>query len=196
VQSVFPLPSSLQPLVADHTLVVHCEEGCRLHQPAGCGKVVSTKVGCGRFDSKNSGAAPGLLAKRRVHGGAIPDIDHDSRLTRRSIIGAAAALICMPAIVRVTNLMPGAFASFAKTQYAGFVERPYLHALEISLQAGARASRNSIEVGSHKIRVESARRSVTFAQAQGWLLPYIGAATAQFAEAVIPNCADPPYIAV
>jgi hypothetical protein len=64
-------------------------------------------MGCGRFDGKNSRAAPGLLAKKgELNDGATPNIDHGSLLTRRSIIGAGASLICMPAIVRVTNLMP------------------------------------------------------------------------------------------
>jgi hypothetical protein len=37
----------------------------------------------------------------------IPNYHHNSLLTRRSIvIGAAASLICAPAIMRVTNLMP------------------------------------------------------------------------------------------
>jgi hypothetical protein len=49
-------------------LTVHYDEGWRLHQPAYCGKVVSTNVGCGRSDGKNSSTAPGLLAKRRIEG--------------------------------------------------------------------------------------------------------------------------------
>jgi hypothetical protein len=36
----------------------------------------------------------------------ISSIDHGSLISRGSIFGAAAALICAPAIVRVTNLMP------------------------------------------------------------------------------------------
>jgi hypothetical protein len=49
---------------------MHCEEGWRLYQPANCGKVVSTKVGCGRFGGKYSRAVPGLLAKGEFDDGA------------------------------------------------------------------------------------------------------------------------------
>jgi hypothetical protein len=103
-----------------------------------------------------------------------PNIDHGSLLTRRSIIGAAAALICAPAIVRVTNLMPVRRLPFPYgPQDAGFVDRLFLHSLESSLQAGLRAGRTSIEVGGRTLPVDSARRHVAFAQAHGFLPPYI-----------------------
>jgi hypothetical protein len=41
-------------------------------------------------------------------------------------------------------------------QYAGFVERLFLHALESSLQAGLRAGRTNIKVGGHTIPVDNA----------------------------------------
>jgi hypothetical protein len=50
---------------------MHRDEGWRLHQPASCGKVVSTKVGCGRFNGKLNRSAPGLLVK----GGFNDDAD-------------------------------------------------------------------------------------------------------------------------
>jgi hypothetical protein len=105
----------------------------------------------------------------------IPKNDHNSLLARRSIlIGAAASLLCAPAIVRITNLMPVRRLPFPfGPQYAGFVDRLFLHSLESSLQAGLRAGQTSIEVGSHKISVESAQSSVAFAQAHGFLPPYI-----------------------
>jgi hypothetical protein len=102
----------------------------------------------------------------------VPD---QSLIARRSILlGAAASLICAPAIVQVTNLMPVHRLPFPfGPQYAGFVERLFLHSLESSLQAGLRAGRTSIEVGGHTIPVDSARRHVAFAQAHGFLPPYI-----------------------
>jgi hypothetical protein len=105
----------------------------------------------------------------------IPDNDQSGLMTRRSIFfRAAVSLICAPAIVRVTNLMPVRRLPFPfGPQYAGFVERLYLHALESSLQAGLRAGRTSIEVGGRTIPVDSARRHVAFAQAHGFLPPYI-----------------------
>jgi hypothetical protein len=57
--------------------------------------------------------------------------------------------------------------------YAGFVERLYLHALESSLQAGLRAGRSSIEVAGHSIAIEKARQRVAYAQAHGFLPPYV-----------------------
>lgn len=105
----------------------------------------------------------------------IPDNDHGSLLARRSIIiGAAASLICAPAIVRVTNLMPVRRLPFPYgPQYAGFVDRLFLHSIESSLKACLRAGRTIVEVGSHKIPVESAQRTVAFALAHGFLPPYI-----------------------
>jgi hypothetical protein len=103
---------------------------------------------------------------------AVPD---HNLITRRSIlVGALASLLCAPAIVRATSLMPVRRLPFPYgPQYAGFVDRLFLHALESSLQAGLRAGRTSIEVCSHTIPVDSARRQVAFAQAHGFLPPYI-----------------------
>ena len=106
----------------------------------------------------------------------IPNIDHGSLLTRRSIIGAAASLICMPAIVRVTNLMPVRRLAFPYgPQYAGYVDRLFLHSIEGSLQAALRTGRTILEQSFYRdeISVESAQRTVAFAQAHGWLPPYI-----------------------
>jgi hypothetical protein len=105
----------------------------------------------------------------------IPNHQYDHPITRRGIIiGAAASLICAPAIVRVTNLMPVRRLPFPfGPQYAGFVERLYLHSLESSLQSALRAGRNNIELSGQSIPIESARRSVSFAQAYGFLPPYI-----------------------
>jgi hypothetical protein len=105
----------------------------------------------------------------------IPNNDHSSLLARRSIIiGAAASLICMPAIVLFTNLMPVRRLPFPYgPQYAGFVERLHLHGLESGLQTALRAGRTSIDICSKTISVEIAGRKVAFAQAHGFLPPYI-----------------------
>jgi hypothetical protein len=42
---------------------MHQDEGLRLANLPHCGKVVSTKVGCGRFDGKCSRAVPALVLK-------------------------------------------------------------------------------------------------------------------------------------
>jgi hypothetical protein len=74
--------------------------------------------------------------------------DHGSLLTRRSIVGAAAALVCMPAIVRITNLMPVRRLLFPYgPQYAGFVDRLFLHSIESSLKTCLREGRTIVEVG-------------------------------------------------
>jgi hypothetical protein len=101
-----------------------------------------------------------------------PNIDHGSLLTRRSIFGAAAALICMPAIVRATNLMPVRRLPFPfGPQSAGFVERLYLHALESCLQTALRTGRANIELSGQIIPIEEGRRRVAFAQVHGFLPP-------------------------
>jgi hypothetical protein len=105
----------------------------------------------------------------------IPDNSQSSLITRRSIfIGATASLICAPAIVRVTNLMPVRRLPFPYgPQYAGYVDRLFLHSIESSLKACLRAGRTIVEIGSHKIPVESAQQTVALAQAHGFLPPYI-----------------------
>jgi hypothetical protein len=96
-------------------------------------------------------------------------------ITRRSIfIGAAASLLCAPAIVRIANLMPVRRLPFPYgPQYAGYVDRLFLHSIESSLKACLRAGRTIVEVGDHKIPLESAQQTVASAQAHGFLPPYI-----------------------
>jgi hypothetical protein len=155
--------------------VRHYEEGWRLHQPANCGKVVSTKVGCGRFDGKYSRPRQAFLEKESSMTALIPTTDHNSLLTRRRIvIGAAVSLICAPAIVHVTNLMLVRRLPFPYgPQYAGFVEHLYLHALEGSLRKALLTGRANIELSGETIHIDNARRRVASAQAYGFLLPYI-----------------------
>jgi hypothetical protein len=100
--------------------------------------------------------------------------DH-SLITRRSLfIGAAASLLCAPAIVRAANLMPVRRLPFPfGPQYAGYLERLFLHALEGSLQAATRKGQASVELYGHTIPIDSARRRVASAQAHGFLPPYI-----------------------
>ncbi len=96
-------------------------------------------------------------------------------VTRRSIfIGAAASLLCAPAIVRAANLMPVRRLPFPYgPQYAGFVERLYL--------SRARKSREKPESGPNEYNFQSANQSVNevlagqvaYAQAHGFLPPYI-----------------------
>jgi hypothetical protein len=106
----------------------------------------------------------------------ISNSDKGSLITRRSIfIGAAASLFWAPAIVRVANLMPVRKLPFPYgPQYAGYVDRLFLHSIESSLKACLRAGRTIVEVGDNrKIPVEGARQTVAFAQAHGFLPPYI-----------------------
>jgi hypothetical protein len=104
----------------------------------------------------------------------IPIPDHGLKTRRSILIGAAASLLSAPAIVRASNLMPVRRVSFPYgPQYAGFVDRLFLHALENSLEAGLRAGRTSIELCGRTIPVDSARRRVAFARAHGFLPPYV-----------------------
>ena len=104
-----------------------------------------------------------------------PISNHDGLITRRSIlIGAAASLICAPAIVRAASLMPvrRPLPPFGP-QYAGFVDRLYFHTLDGSLRAGLRAGQTSIHFNGTIMPVAKAQRLVAHAQDYGWLPPYI-----------------------
>ena len=105
----------------------------------------------------------------------IPQNDKSTLITRRRIlVGAAVSMICAPAIIHVANLMSVRRLPFPHgPQYAGYVERLFLHSIESSLQACLRAGRTIVEVGSLKIPVESAQQTVASAQAHGFLAPYI-----------------------
>jgi hypothetical protein len=96
---------------------------------------------------------------------------HDSLITRRSIfIGAAASLICAPAIVQFTSRMPvRRLPPPFGPQYAGFVERLMYHALDSNLRAG----RMNTVLNGKIIPEADARRLVARAREYGWLPPYI-----------------------
>ena len=101
----------------------------------------------------------------------IPDHHHNSLITRRGIfIGAAASLICAPAIVRATSLMPvRRLPPPFGPQYAGFCERLMYH----SLDCGLRAGRITTVLNGKVVQEADARRLVAHAQDYGWLPPYI-----------------------
>jgi hypothetical protein len=103
----------------------------------------------------------------------VPFLSH-SLMTRRSIFaGAAASLLCAPAIVQAVNLMPVRRLPFPfGPQYAGFVERLYLHALERHVRT-LRADQTSTYFNHRFMAVDDARRHVAFARAHGFLPPYI-----------------------
>jgi hypothetical protein len=94
-------------------------------------------------------------------------------ITRRSIfIGAAASLLCAPAIVRASNIMPVRRLPFPYgPQYAGCVERLRFHFLESAVRSGWEDERHGPVVGG--ISETQAGRAVSFAQAHGFLPPYI-----------------------
>lgn len=103
----------------------------------------------------------------------IPNIDHGRFLTRRSIIGIAASLLCAPAIVRATNLMPvRRLPCPYGPQYVGFVERLYLHALESHVRNVKPGQMNTF-FNDRVMAVDDARWHVAFAQAHGFLPPYV-----------------------
>ena len=87
------------------------------------------------------------------------------QINRRNIfVGAAASLICAPAIVRITSLMPVRRLPIG-SQYAGLCERLMYHSLDIGLRAG----RVSTVVNGKVVAEADARRMVAYARAQGWL---------------------------
>ena len=120
------------------------------------------------------------MFKRKMNGAAttevasplLPDRHQDYRMTRRSIfIGAAAALMCAPAIVRATGLMPVPGVPLQFLNPLGeFYRRCFYHSIESDLRAGRSMSR----VTDGKIvSVVEARRMVAHARAQGWLSPEV-----------------------
>jgi hypothetical protein len=95
--------------------------------------------------------------------------------TRRTIIiGAmAASLLCAPSIVRAANLMPVRRLPFPYgPQYAGFLERLYFHSLESHLRSLRRDQRTTY-FNNHIMSVDAARRQLAYAQAHGFLPPYV-----------------------
>jgi hypothetical protein len=104
----------------------------------------------------------------------IPNYHHDGLITRRSIfIGAAACLICAPAIVRATSLMPVRSLilpiehPFRLNPLGEFYRRCFYHNLDFDLRTG----RSMTTTCNGKIiTTAEARRRVSYARAQGWLL--------------------------
>jgi hypothetical protein len=109
----------------------------------------------------------------------------DYRMTRRSMfIGAAAALICAPAIVRATSLMPIRGLPILPTLPAlpalpilpterlnplgQFYRRCFYHSLERDLRAGRRMT---TVIDGKRISVAEGHRMLAYARAQGWLWP-------------------------
>ena len=100
----------------------------------------------------------------------------DYRMTRRSIfIGAAASLICAPAIVQAASLMPVRSLilpikrSSRLDPLGEFYRRCFYHNLDFELRTGR--SMSMVENGKI-ISVADARRKVAYARAHGWLPPY------------------------
>ena len=97
----------------------------------------------------------------------------DYRMTRRSVfIGAAASLICAPAIVRATSLMPVRSLilpiehPFRLNPLGEFYRRCFYHNLDFDLRTGR--SMSMVENGKI-VSVAEARRMVAYARAQEWL---------------------------
>ena len=105
----------------------------------------------------------------------VPISSHEGLITRRSIfIGAAASLICAPAIVRATSLMPVRTLMLPierplpiGPQYAGFCERLMYQSLDSNL----RADEMSTVLNGKIIPEDNAHRMVAYARVQGWLAP-------------------------
>ena len=99
------------------------------------------------------------------------------RMTRRNIfIGAAASLICAPAIVRAASLMPVRALPLQVLNpeflnpLGQFYRSNFYHNLDNDLRAG-RAMTTVINNGKI-ISVAEAHRMVARARAEGWLPPY------------------------
>lgn len=97
--------------------------------------------------------------------------DAGSRMTRRIFFfGAAASLVCAPAIIRAASLMPVRAVQLGALKPEGeFYRRCFYHSLDSDLRAG-----RAIRVrGDEKIiSVAEAYQMVARARAKGWLPPY------------------------
>jgi hypothetical protein len=97
--------------------------------------------------------------------------DSESKMTRRiAFLGAAASLICAPAIIRVASLIPVPTLQLGDLSPEGeFYRRCFYHSLDSDLDAGsAMRVRNNDKI----ISVAEAQRMVAHARAHGWLPPY------------------------
>jgi hypothetical protein len=103
----------------------------------------------------------------------------DYRMTRRSIlIGAAASLICAPAIVRAASLMPvrGLPLQFLNPErkipktMGEWYQQCFYNNLNNDLRAGRAMTYGPI--GGKPISVAEAYRIVAHARAEGWLPPH------------------------
>jgi hypothetical protein len=94
--------------------------------------------------------------------------DTDSRMTRRIVFfGAAASLICAPAIVRAASLMPVRTLQLDALNPEGeFYRRCFYRSLDSDLRAGR--SMNTVSNGKI-ISIAEAHGMVARARAQGWL---------------------------
>ena len=100
----------------------------------------------------------------------------DYRMTRRNIfIGAAASLICAPAIVRAASLMPvrGLPLQFLNPEFLNplgqFYRSCFYHSLDSDLRAGR--AMTTVLTDGKIISVAEAHQMVARARAKGWLLP-------------------------
>jgi hypothetical protein len=102
----------------------------------------------------------------------------DYRMTRRSvIIGAAASLVCTPAIVRASSLMPvrgvplQILTPELKTPrtLGEWYQLFFYNNLENALKAGR--AMTFVQIDGNAISVAEGHRIVAAARAQGWLAP-------------------------
>lgn len=97
-------------------------------------------------------------------------------MTRRNIfIGAAASLICAPAIVRAASLMPvrGLPIQFLNPEFLNPLGQFYRRCFYRSLDSDLRAGRSLRAVSNGTIiSVAEAHRMVARARAKGWLAAY------------------------
>jgi hypothetical protein len=116
--------SGLQPVSPDPISRVHYEEGWRFTNLPTAARWFPRKWDAAVSTARIAEPRQVSLQKKESLMTALtPNIDHGSLLTRRSIIGAAASLLCAPAIVRVTNLMPVRRIILKSDHYYGFLDR-------------------------------------------------------------------------
>ena len=101
----------------------------------------------------------------------LPAISDNYQFNRRRLlVGAAATLVCAPAIVRPVSLMPIRQIVVTKPEpvYMGFVDRLRFHWMEQALRRGWDEVRDGQTFGG--VTEAQARRFVDRARSEGWII--------------------------
>ncbi len=121
-----------------------------------------------RFKSDQAMISSSLQVQAEEESPLLTNRHQDYRMTRRSIlIGATPSLICAPAIVRATRLMPvRGLPVHILNPMGEFYRRCFYRSLDSDLKAGRSMSAG---IDGKIVSAAEACRMVAYARTQGWL---------------------------